>query len=342
MDSDGDGEIGHAVGIGGLVADGRYRAGIVGVGLRPGLGNVNLHTHGDVVYVQLVNVGGDGHGVHIIQGNGGLPRLARALPLLQPHHNHLAGNLRGHVIVRPLLLSLGDLLLGLGNFVLGLGNAPFHRLHLLLQVRAVHGKEQRAFGYRFVVRDIDSGQLPAHLRHNVFAGVVLQGPLHRWIKLLSGVGHQVARAAHSFGKRAGIFHGHGHREAAGTLCGNPVHLFDLRYGPLKGAHQAGHGNACLHTHMDLILIGVAEILGQGHLAVIHQGGQPGSRVYTVSHLCGHIGDPPGKRRGDRQSRHAFVQLGQLALGVGQSVLQFGNLVLVGLDLFIQLGGILRI
>ena len=339
---DGNGEIGHAVGVGGLVADGGHRAGIVGVGFRPGLGNVNLHTHADVVYIQLVNVGGNGHGVHIVQGNSGLTRLSGALPLLHPHHDHLAGDLRSHVIVRPLLFGLGDFLLGLSNFLLGLGNVPFHRLHLLFQIRAIHGKEHLALGYRFVVRDIDGSQLPANFRHNIFAGIVLQGPLYRWIELLSGIGHQVTCAAHSLSERTGILHGHGHREAAGTLSGNPVHLFDLRYGSLNGAHQAGHRNPRLHAHIDLVLIGVAEILGQGHLTVIHQGSQLGSRVHAVPHFCGHIGDPPGKGRCDRQSRHTPVQVGQLALGIGQGILQLGDLVLVSLDLLIQLGGVLGI
>ena len=308
----------------------------MGVALRPRLGNVHLHTHGNAVDVQLVNVGGDGHGVQVVEHHCGLPRLPGALPFPDIDHDDLPRQLGGHRIVGALFLRLRDLLLELDNLFLSLGDLLVHRLHLLLVVGPVELDEDGPGAHLLIVHRPDAGHLAAHLGGEILAAAVLQLPLHRRIELFARVRHQIAGARHSLGEGARIVQGDGDGKAVGALRRHPVHHLNVGDGPLLVEHEAGHGHPGLHAHVDLILIGVAEILGQAHLAVVHKGGQLGSGGHIVPHVHGHIGDPAGKGGCHSEGGDLLLELGELFLVIVQLVFLLGDLILILLNLVVQL------
>ena len=122
----------------------------------------------------------------------------------------------------------------------------------------------------------------------------------------------------------------------GALRRHPVHHLNVGDGSLLVEHEAGHGYPGLHAHVDLILIGVAEILGQAHLAVVHKGGQLGSGGHIVPHVHGHIGNPAGKGGCHSEGGDLLLELGELLLIIVQLVFLLGNLILVLLNLVVQL------
>ena len=209
-------------------------------------------------------------------------------------------------------------------------------------IAAVQYKEGLPAGDGAIGHRDHLGQFSGSLGSEGLAGVILQSAGNGGAQLFAGGGEDIGRAGHPHGEGAGIVHGDGDGEALGALGGVAGDLLHVGNGTVQVEHQAGHGHLGRGAYADLVLIGVAVVLGELHLTVVHQNGQPGPPLDLVAGLHVHLGDGAREGGGDRQVGQGLLQVGELALGALQVILQVGDLVLVIADLVVQLRVILLV